>query len=509
MPVTGEFGGAAAPRLSPDGKSLAFVPARRREDGARGAWTWRSGGTRRLADRASQRDNQEGFAFHGVFPGYAWMPDGRSIVATADGRIWRFDARAGTRTPIPFTAQVEQRVDEALRFPQELGGDTLRARIVRWPVESPDGKRLVFSAVGHLYAMDLPGGHAAAADRARGRSSTRRPSRADGTPLAFVTWNDRAGGHVWTVPMGTDGRRRAPRRLTEVPGQYANPAFSPDGTQVVYVRGSGATFRDDDLGDELWERDPLGRRRRRREPLRDRHRATAAPNRRMARPTFSRRRRAHLLRRGRAGRTSPSQLAKTVLVSVKLDGTDRKVHLRFDRAEEAVVSPDERWVAFSELHNAYVTALPPVGGQPVDVAAGERRAPARPSSPTRAASGWAGPTAGKTITWVYGPTYRRLSLDKALSRRPAEEEAAKERPRPRARRRRRTPTKEEKEKKSKLPQSQAVEIVLSVPRAQAHGDGGLHAARGRDHDEGRRGDRARHDRGRRRPHPRRGTRRRP
>ena len=51
---------------------------------------------------------------------------------------------------------------------------------------------------------------------------------------------------AWTSPAA---RRSA---LTEVAGQYANPSFSPDGSKVVFLRGSGATFRDDDLSDELW-----------------------------------------------------------------------------------------------------------------------------------------------------------------------------------------------------------------------------------------------------------------
>ena len=49
---------------------------------------------------------------------------------------------------------------------------------------------------------------------------------------------------------------------------------------------------------------------------------------------------------------SPTQVPKTLLSSIRLDGIDKSAHLRFERAEEAVVSPDERWVATSELHNA-------------------------------------------------------------------------------------------------------------------------------------------------------------
>ena len=48
----------------------------------------------------------------------------------------------------------------------------------------------------------------------------------------------------------------------------------------------------------------------------------------------------------------------TRLVSVKADGSDRRVHLTFPFADEAAPSPDGRWVAFSEGDNVYVTALP-------------------------------------------------------------------------------------------------------------------------------------------------------
>ena len=84
LPITGEFGGAAAPAISPDGTSLAFV-RRIRAKTVMQIIDLASGRVRELASDL-QRDNQEGFAFHGVFPGYAYTPDGASIVATAGER---------------------------------------------------------------------------------------------------------------------------------------------------------------------------------------------------------------------------------------------------------------------------------------------------------------------------------------------------------------------------------------------------------------------------------------
>ncbi|MDX1481917.1 MAG: amidohydrolase family protein, partial [Woeseiaceae bacterium] len=66
---------------------------------------------------------------------------------------------------------------------------------------------------------------------------------------------------------------------------------------------------------------------------------------------------------GERGERTP---AKTALSSIRLDGSDKRMHLRLNYAQEAIVSPDEKLVAFTEQHDAYVTALP-TAGEPVDL----------------------------------------------------------------------------------------------------------------------------------------------
>jgi Tol biopolymer transport system component/imidazolonepropionase-like amidohydrolase len=452
VPIMGEFGGTAAPTLSPDGKSLAYV-RRVRAKTRLEVLDLASGRTRVVAPEV-QRDDQEGFAFHGVFPGFAWTPDGLSVVATTEGRIWRFETASGQRTAVPFTAAVEQRVTEALR-PRRRTPDAVRARILRWPVESPDGKLLVFQALGHLYVMDLPSGTPRRLTTLDDPEFAPAFSR-DGRRIAFVTWNDEAGGHVWTLEGSG-----APKRLTEVAGQYANPSFSPDGSKVVFVRGSGAPFREADLSDELWHEIQLigadgGAAQ---YVIGTKNRGT---NRRMPRPTFSADgERIFYLEDDKPEK--PTEVPKSLLCSVKLDGTDRRVRLKWAMAEEAAVSPDGRHVAFSELHNAYVTALPEAGAEPVEMALESSALPL--GTLTREGGEWVGwADGGKTVTWIFGPTYHRLALDKALpvptkpEEKPAEPKDG-------------TKKKEEKEKKKEtaLPVSQKVEIVISVPRARPTG----------------------------------------
>lgn len=444
--LTREYGGAAAPRYSPDGRQLAYV-RRVREKTVLEVMNTATGGVRRVADGLT-RDMQQGFAFHGTFPGYAWTPDGKSIVTTADHKIWRFDAATGARTPVPFTAEVNQRVTEAVRFERKISND-VRARIVRWPSESPDGRRLAFSAVGHVYLMDLPSG----APRRLTTSSELEYApawSADGRRLAYVSWSDQHGGHVWTVEIAADGSVGAPRRVTRLPGQYANPAFSPDGSKLVFLRGSGATFRDHETAEELWHEVLVA-------PASGGDAqyvigvANRGPNRRMARPQLAPDgQRVYFIDNEPPGK--PGEVPKTVLVSVKLDGTDKQAHLRWARAEEASISPDGRWVAFSEQHNAYVTALPQVGNQTVEI--GLEKAPLPLGQLTDDGGQWVGwADGGKTVTWSSGPFHHRVALEKAF---PAPEPPQAEETK--------SEKEKEAEKRKKLPVPQTSEIVLVLPR---------------------------------------------
>jgi Tol biopolymer transport system component/imidazolonepropionase-like amidohydrolase len=458
VPLTGDSGGAVAPTLSPDGRTLAYV-RRDRTTTVLERLDLATGKAQRIASGV-ERDGQEGFAFHGLFPGFAWTPDGKGIVATADGKIWRFDALTGARSAIPFNATVEQRVTRAARTPHAIAPDQERIRVVRWPMESPDGKRLVFSGAGHLYAMDLPGG---------------KPSRltdftaleyapsysADGGKIAFITWDDKVGGHVWTLDVAPGS---TPRRITAVPGQYANPSFSADGSKIVYLRGSGLPFREGDLSSELWH---------------EIHWASATggeghyvigtanrgPNRRMARPLFSIDGERIFYCEDAPG-DKPTDVPKTVLVSVQLDGTDRREHLRFAKAEEAVVSPDGRWVAYSEQNDAYVTAMPAMGAKPIEVSADGALPVGRLTDSGGEWMNWA--DGGRTVTWSFGPIYHRISLEKAMPTPEPEAEKTKDEPGDKKGKKGKDAPKAEDDKKKepKLPESQAIEIVLELPRAR-------------------------------------------
>jgi imidazolonepropionase-like amidohydrolase len=401
-----------------------------------------SGRTRVVASPA-QRDQQEGFGMHGLFPGFAWTPDSRALVATDEGRLWRFDAASGARTPIPFVAHVEQVVNEALRFPRRVGEGDVRARVIRWPAFSPDGSRAVFSALGSLYVLALPG---ATPERVtRGEAPEYAPGFApNGREIAYVTWDDREGGHVWRRSLG--GLARA-TQVTRVPGQYANPAFSPDGSKLVFVQGTGATWRGQDLVDELrlelrWAPAKGG------ESRYVRSLTNRGAARRMARPQFSPDGERIFFTDEEEGE-KPGDPPTTLLQSVKLDGTDLRSHLRFARAQEVAISPDGRHVAFVEDHDAWLTVLPAKPGDPIEMGAEN---PALPLARLSNEGGeWVGfSDGGATVSWALGPTLHRVAVDVALrpreAPRPGEEEEEEEEPEP--------------------PPAERFAVQLAVPRAK-------------------------------------------
>ncbi|MFN0204914.1 MAG: amidohydrolase family protein [Planctomycetota bacterium] len=447
--LTSEFGGAAAPVPSPDGKSLAFtrrVRAKTRIE----VMDLASGATRMVANDVD-RDNQEGFCFHGTFPGYNWTPDGEFIIAPAGGKIIKIKISDATQTSIPFEAAVEQRVADAVRFTQKAVQNEVLARMIRWPVESPDGATLVFSALGHLYKTNLAGAKPERLTNIAEFEYSPSFSR-DGRRLAFVTFGA-VSGHIQTLDLTVPAA--APKVITTVPAQYANPQFSPDGTKIVFVKGSGATVRGGDPAGELWNEihwiDANGG---------EMHYAASVKNRgtnrRMPRPQFNKTndRIYYIDDEPAAKATEPP---KTILASVKLDGTDRKIHLRFERAEEAVISSDEKWVIFNEAHNAYVAPFPYAGAQTIEIKTDAGAIPVRKL--TDDGGEWVNFSGdGKMLTWSYGPSYYRLPLDEALPAPPAN---VKDK------------SKEEKEaeakKRKELPKAQEYNITLTVPRAKPAG----------------------------------------
>jgi Tol biopolymer transport system component/imidazolonepropionase-like amidohydrolase len=331
--VTGN-GGAATPAPSPDGNKVAFV-RRERDKSSLYLLDLASGGETRLFDGLSH-DQQEAWAIFGVYPGFDWTPDNQSIVFWAKGKLHRIDVDSGEVTGIPFTADVEQSVVSAVRGEYPAWEESFNPQMLRDAITSPDGKTLVFNAVGHLWKVALPDGTPERVTKSD--DFEYQPSFSpDGRRIVYVGWNDDELGSVRSV--GLNGR--GDRSLTEEPGYYAAPRFSPDGSKVVFSKGGGTSllgyryglkrgiFWVDADGGSMTQISKSGRN-----------------------PAFD---------------ASGEQVyyltgggLEKVFKRSSLDGS--KVHdlFKLKYVNNVVVSPDGRWVAFNELYNAFVAPLPRV-----------------------------------------------------------------------------------------------------------------------------------------------------
>jgi len=458
-PVTRGPGGAVRPTPSPDGRALAFI----RRVGTNTVLFVRdlATGSERPVFDGLDPDQMETWTVHGAYPAFAWTPDSDAIVISFGGKIHLVDVASGATQVIPFTATVSQRVTDALHFEYPIEDASIRARLIRWPEVTPDGRRLVFQAVGHIYQMALPDG---------------RPSRItdldaleyapavspDGRWITFVTWSADAGGGLWRVRLPQVGRTASPERLSRTPNHYANPVYSPDGNRIAYLAGSGRVNRGEDLGGEFfleirWMPASGG------ESSLVTTTANRGANRRMPRLTWS--------ADGERLLYQESAEGKTFLTRIELDGTGRKRLMANERAEEIVPSPDGRFVAFKELHDVYVAPLPQAGGGALSIEAGAAGVPVR--TLTRYGGNWIDWSVdGRSLTYVLGPTLYRHSLEQIFPPEEAlaeeddgdsqEEEGSSE---------------EAADEANNLIEGDAFEIELVVPRARPTGTVALRGAR--------------------------------
>ena len=376
-------GGAIRPTPSPDGKSLAFI-RRVRYKSTLMLMDIASGRITPLTD-VLDRDMQETWAVHGVYPSMAWTPDSKSIVFYAGGGIKRVDVASRAVSDIPFHVTGTRFVENAVRQSHEVAPDSVDVKMVRFAQASPDGRRVVYEALGQLWIKDVAGGQARRLTRGTDFESYPTWSR-DGRQIAFVSWDDDKAGRIKVV-SSTGGNARD---VTPEPGHYLEPNFSPDGSLIAYRKSS-----DGYLMTSQWGREP---------GLYIVPTRGGAPKR--------------VTKTGRApqfGATSdrlffiaPGEENKRLLKSVNLSGGEEVTHLISQNAAEFALSPDEQFVAWTERYQAYV--MPFVrSGRSIEIAPDGK---ALPQSRVSADAGdwlhWAGNS--RTLYWTQGPDLFALNL---------------------------------------------------------------------------------------------------
>jgi Tol biopolymer transport system component/imidazolonepropionase-like amidohydrolase len=421
------LGTAFRPAVSPDGKWLAYgsrrmaVTGLKLRDLATGDETW-------LADDI-QRDDIESRGSRDLLPGYSWTPDSKGLVLSHHGGIWRLDVATGKQTRIPFTAEVDQRIGELVRFQYDVNDTLLTVRQIRGARPSPDGRRLAFSALDHLWLMDLPAGKPRRLTTATDGEHAPAWSP-DGKYIAYVTWNEE-GGDIWRI--APDGGK--PEKLTTQSAWYDDITYAPTGSRIVAARAprTQRAIVNDEINPKLVITDlvwiPAGGG--------DATFVTSLTN--AGRPHFA----------ADSGRIWIYE-ADDGLVSMRWDGTDRREHLKVTgfvqpgggpnaqprQAMELQVSPDGDRVLALVDNKIFVVPLPLTGGPTPSLSVQQ---PDGGALPFRRLSriggefiGWTGDSRG--VFWSLGRSFFQSDVARSdsLAAQPARTDititAAKDRP---------------------------------------------------------------------------------
>ena len=346
-------GGAIRPTPSPDGKYLAFVKRLPGLTSAIYLQDLESGKEWPIYDRF-ERDLQEVFGIQGNATALSWTPDGDSIVFWSAGGFHRLDVESETVTTIPVHVKADKKIHPALRFPVDVAPAATPIRMLRWAQHSPDGSKVVFQALGHLYVKDLDSGTQTRLTSQTDHFEFYPRFSSDGRWVVYTTWDDQDLGSVRVVSI----QGGAGRTLTPKPGHFVEPSFSPDGRHVVYRKITGGF-----LLSPLWSVEPgiyLA-------PV-----AGGNEPRRLVKEGFE----AQFGADGGRVFFSSDEDQDVHLKSVDLDGHDERVHVTGKGISEFRLSPDGRWIAFAENYNTFVAPFVDTG-KPLSLGSSTKSIPVR------------------------------------------------------------------------------------------------------------------------------------
>lgn len=95
--------------------------------------------------------------------------------------------------------------------------------------------------------------------------------------------------------------------------------------------------------------------------------------------------------------------------SCKLDGSDERTHLKSTYGSQFTVSPDEKWIAFIDLHKAYIAAFPQTG-KTIDLGSGTTDFPVKQVAKDAGFNlHWSGDS--RKLHYTLGSQYYTVSTD--------------------------------------------------------------------------------------------------
>jgi Tol biopolymer transport system component len=391
--ILGGFGGAMTPQVSPDGKRVAFV-RRVKEKTVLFEFDTNSGQQRPIYDELD-RDMQADFMQQSTYyPQFDWFPDNRHVAIWGKGKLYKINMDTAASEEIPFRASTQHQITETARFETDLAPDQVNVRAIRHPAYAPDGRTLVFNALGQLWQKNLPDG------KTQRLSSDARfeaePSYSpDGKSIAYVVWDDERGS---ALRLASSSGRNA-RSIVSSSGVIRKPSFSPDGKRLVYRIDEANKYMGGYRAKAgiYWVSIADG--------------ASHFVSETGLAPTFSpdgRRIFYSYISSDDDAVFYSTAISVSKLESINLDGFDVREHALGTDVLELKLSPDMRWLAFSHKKQYYVMPYRETG-VPMQVSTSGN------SVPVAALTRYGGydlvwSADSKKLLWTLGPSVYRASV---------------------------------------------------------------------------------------------------
>lgn len=338
--ITGGGGSAFRPVPSNDGKKLAFV-RRVRTKTVLYLKDLENGMEWPIYDDL-EKDQTEAWAIFGSMVAYDWTPDDKHIIIWGKGgKIHKVNVETSNGEVIPFEVEAKHSIAEAVFFKQDIDNDKFTAKVFRGTITSPDEKYIVFHAAGYLWKKNLPNGKPTRLTNSKDFEYEPNFSP-DGKKIIYVTWNDTEYGAIRELDIATG----TSKKIGDEKGILRNPVYSPDSKKIAFYKESGNEYQgfnwNTKPGIYLMNADGSD---------------SKLISEEGEYPTFSSDGERIFYQ---TGGYLFGALDKGYH-SVNLNGEDKRTHFTAKYTNRFVPSPDGKWIAFNNLHNAYIAAVPEVG----------------------------------------------------------------------------------------------------------------------------------------------------
>ncbi|MGQ8365001.1 amidohydrolase family protein [Glaciecola sp. 1036] len=385
-------GGAVVPTPSPDGKYVAFI--RRVQDKTGLFLKDLETGLENPLYLDLERDMQEGFGTEGYFSYFDWTPDSKQIVFWTGGKFHKLSVANKSLETLDVNVTTEVKYANKLLFDVDVSGNEFDVKAIRWAQRSPDGKSILFQALGKLYIKNIKSGKVSRLTKQDSHDEFYPRYSQDGKQIVYTTWNDKELGSIRVI----SSRGGKGKVVSTSPGHYIEPSFSSDAKLITYKKVSGGYLLDPTYGTEpgIYVLDL------------DKEVATRVAKSGVE-PHFGKQNDRVYFTESIYGSYPESQFS-----SVNLQGNDKITHLYGgDKVSEYRLSPDGKFIGFVHQYNTYVMPFVQTGKK-LNIGPNIGSFPVTQLS-ARAGNYMTWRDDNNTLGWSYGPLYFERSLDEAFA----------------------------------------------------------------------------------------------